>query len=89
MSRPAIIAGILAVVGTLALAAFLGRRTPQPASPVSDDVSLSILDQKPAATFEIVPIQDRFSERTAPKDDPDPGSEDPVAVFPEAKESDH
>ena len=90
MSHRAIIAGILAVIGTLALAAFLGRRTPPPASPVSDVVTLSVLDPMPTvATFEIVRLQDRFSERTAPKDDPDAGAEDPGVFFTEARLSDH
>jgi hypothetical protein len=73
MTRPAIIAGILAVIGTLALAAFLSRRSPPPTA------------VQAAASFEIVRIVDRFAERTAPKEEPE--AESPVIEFPDSHDS--
>ena len=73
MSRRAVIAGILAVIGTLALAAFLGRRSPAPTA------------VQAVASFEIVRIPDRLTERTAPKEEPE--AESPVIDFPESRES--
>jgi len=82
MSRREIIAGIAVVIGALALAAVLSRRSP-PSSHTS--VFGEIFSQR----FDVIRVPDRFTERTPLKEGPEEKIAEPAVIyFPVSKESD-
>lgn len=79
MASLRILAGILGIVGVLALASILRGRTPLS--------KVSVTPTGSAPLIEMTRIRDDFSQRAAPKDDP-AAPDEPDAAFPESHESD-